>query len=154
MDMNQLSLSKSSKPSQFNISVPVFVPPPQVYVPPEQQQGLIGLCVACNQFQNLATIHNPPFFEEPPSSELIIGKRKNRPAPPQRHDVVMRWKNYFGAGHLDDWQRLCSDLGLTGDLPSKNKCRQVCVQCPILIPALVLCHACACTGCWAWVVRF
>lgn len=35
------------------------------------------------------------------------------------------WNDYFGAGELKDWQRLCRDLGLRGDLSSKNKCRKV-----------------------------
>ncbi|KAJ4401371.1 hypothetical protein N0V85_005544 [Neurospora sp. IMI 360204] len=49
--------------------------------------------------------------------------KKKRPAPPQRRDVVVRWKNYFGAGDLEDWQRLCQDLGLDDDFSSKRKCR-------------------------------
>lgn len=35
------------------------------------------------------------------------------------------WHDYFGAGNLEDWQRLCHDLGITGDLSSKNKCKKV-----------------------------
>ncbi|KAK3950471.1 hypothetical protein QBC32DRAFT_217312 [Pseudoneurospora amorphoporcata] len=107
-------MNQPSQPSEFTALVPVYVP---------VEQGPIGLCVSCYQIRSLATIHNRPFFEPPPSSS-IMGKKKNRPAHPKKHDVVVRWKNYFGAGHLEDWQRLCQDLGLDGDLPSKRKCRE------------------------------
>ena len=53
-------------------------------------------------------------------------RNRNRPAPPQNQQVVVeRWKNYFGAGDLEDWQRLCGDLGLDGGLPSNTQCREV-----------------------------
>lgn len=35
-----------------------------------------------------------------------------------------RWDRYFGAGELVDFQRLCADLKIEGDLSSKNKCRK------------------------------
>ncbi|OHE95806.1 hypothetical protein CORC01_08947 [Colletotrichum orchidophilum] len=35
-----------------------------------------------------------------------------------------RWDEYFGKRELADWQRLCGDLGLPKDLPSKTQCRQ------------------------------
>lgn len=39
--------------------------------------------------------------------------------------LVQKWNNYFKKGDLDDWRRLCADLGLPDDLPSKKKCRIV-----------------------------
>src|SRR6478735_8739619 len=36
---------------------------------------------------------------------------------------LQKWDNYFQKGTLQDHQRLCVDLGLPGDLPSKTKCR-------------------------------
>ena len=43
----------------------------------------------------------------------------------KKPSVVEQWRGYFGKGDLDDWQRLCGDLGLKDDLPSKKKCRVV-----------------------------
>ncbi|KAK5657136.1 hypothetical protein OQA88_3664 [Cercophora sp. LCS_1] len=40
--------------------------------------------------------------------------------------IVKRWNDYFGSGGLADWQRLCVDVGLTGDYSSKTKCRKAC----------------------------
>jgi hypothetical protein len=42
-----------------------------------------------------------------------------------QYHVVYQWNGYFRKGTLDDWQRLCADLGLDDDLPSKRKCRKV-----------------------------
>ncbi|KAF5010102.1 hypothetical protein FDECE_3718 [Fusarium decemcellulare] len=39
--------------------------------------------------------------------------------------LMTLWNNYFQKGTLEDYQRLCSDLGLDSDLSSKKKCRQV-----------------------------
>ncbi|KAF3803544.1 hypothetical protein GCG54_00004715 [Colletotrichum gloeosporioides] len=39
-------------------------------------------------------------------------------------ELISDWDEYFGDGDLDDWQRLCGDLGLPADLPSKTKCRK------------------------------
>ncbi|GKT42017.1 uncharacterized protein ColSpa_02198 [Colletotrichum spaethianum] len=36
-----------------------------------------------------------------------------------------QWDEYFGKSELADWQRLCRDLGLPDDLPSKTQCRKV-----------------------------
>ncbi|TQN65126.1 hypothetical protein CSHISOI_10297 [Colletotrichum shisoi] len=33
-----------------------------------------------------------------------------------------QWDEYFGKRELADWQRLCRDLGLPDDLPSKTQC--------------------------------
>lgn len=39
--------------------------------------------------------------------------------------IVQAWDDYFGAGGLADWARLCQDLGLEGDFSTKGKCRKV-----------------------------
>ncbi|KAK0731743.1 hypothetical protein B0H67DRAFT_85409 [Lasiosphaeris hirsuta] len=38
--------------------------------------------------------------------------------------IVKRFDDYFGAGTLEDWQRLCGDVGLSEDFGSKTKCRK------------------------------
>ncbi|KAM0342781.1 hypothetical protein ACHAPU_009273 [Fusarium lateritium] len=38
--------------------------------------------------------------------------------------LLQQWNDYFQKGTLQDFQRLCADLGLPNDLPSKTKCRQ------------------------------
>lgn len=40
-------------------------------------------------------------------------------------DVREQWDAYFGPGDLEDFQRLCADLQIEGDLSSKTKCRKV-----------------------------
>ncbi|KAJ4173996.1 hypothetical protein NW754_012985 [Fusarium falciforme] len=40
--------------------------------------------------------------------------------------LVTQWKAYIQKGTLEDFQRLCVDLGLSGDLGTKKKCRKVC----------------------------
>ncbi|KXH45446.1 hypothetical protein CNYM01_00835 [Colletotrichum nymphaeae SA-01] len=39
-------------------------------------------------------------------------------------NLVARWQEYFGKRELADWQRLCGDLGLEADLPTKTQCRK------------------------------
>ncbi|KAG7293000.1 hypothetical protein NEMBOFW57_003045 [Staphylotrichum longicolle] len=38
--------------------------------------------------------------------------------------IVQEFDAYFGAGSLDDWQRLCRDVGLDGDYSSIAQCRK------------------------------
>ncbi|AEO53546.1 hypothetical protein MYCTH_2114467 [Thermothelomyces thermophilus ATCC 42464] len=38
--------------------------------------------------------------------------------------IVQEFDDYFGTGTLQDWQRLCRDVGLSGDLPSISQCRK------------------------------
>lgn len=40
--------------------------------------------------------------------------------------LVSQWKTYIQKGTLEDFQRLCADLNLSGDLDTKTKCRKVC----------------------------
>lgn len=44
---------------------------------------------------------------------------------PARVNIVQAWDDYFGQGTLEDWARLCRDLGLEGDFSSKTKCKKV-----------------------------
>ncbi|KAL2023187.1 hypothetical protein VTK56DRAFT_3310 [Thermocarpiscus australiensis] len=61
-------------------------------------------------------------------------KKKTTPA------IVREFENYFGSGTLEDWQRLCRDVGLGGDLGSITKCRKalrgVCVNIYDLLDAV------------------
>lgn len=56
---------------------------------------------------------------------LITAERTPAMARKKKQSVVEQWQNYFQKGDLADWQRLCRDLGLADDLPSKTKCREV-----------------------------
>ncbi|EGZ76993.1 hypothetical protein NEUTE2DRAFT_99337 [Neurospora tetrasperma FGSC 2509] len=103
-------MNRPSQPSQFTTSALVNEP---------YEQGPTGLCLSCHQIKSLVSTHHNSSFD---SSSIIMSKKK-RLAPPQRQDVIVRWKNYFGAGDLEDWQRLCQDLGLGGEFGSKTKCR-------------------------------
>ncbi|KAM0424702.1 hypothetical protein ACHAPT_010010 [Fusarium lateritium] len=38
--------------------------------------------------------------------------------------LATQWSAYIQKGSLHDFQRLCADLGLSGDLGSKTKCRK------------------------------
>lgn len=40
-------------------------------------------------------------------------------------NIVETWNEYFRKGELADYQRLCRDLGIDGDVSSKRKCRRV-----------------------------
>ena len=51
--------------------------------------------------------------------------RKNKKKSAKKKSLVARWEAYIKKGDLEDWQRLCGDLGLANDLPSKTKCRKV-----------------------------
>lgn len=39
--------------------------------------------------------------------------------------IVKRFDKYFGSGTLEDWQRLCRDVGLEGSYGSITQCRKV-----------------------------
>ncbi|KAK3300429.1 uncharacterized protein B0H64DRAFT_15286 [Chaetomium fimeti] len=39
-------------------------------------------------------------------------------------NIVKEFKTYFGDGLLDDWQRLCRDVGLNGEYSSITQCRK------------------------------
>ncbi|KAF7550717.1 hypothetical protein G7046_g7925 [Stylonectria norvegica] len=55
----------------------------------------------------------------------IGGQPKPNPKPPKKmkaKNLVKEWNSYFQKGDLDDFRRLCLDLGLDGNLPSKTQC--------------------------------
>lgn len=47
-------------------------------------------------------------------------KKKSRAA-----KYAEKWEEYFEDTGLEAWQRLCADLGLRRDIPSKTQCRKV-----------------------------
>ncbi|RMJ10294.1 hypothetical protein CDV36_010072 [Fusarium kuroshium] len=63
--------------------------------------------------------------EEP--SKKLVGPTINfkKLSKSERKDwLVTQWKAYIKKGSLEDFQRLCADLGLSGDLDTKAKCRK------------------------------
>jgi hypothetical protein len=46
---------------------------------------------------------------------------------PRKRNIVKEFDSYFGnTSDLANWQRLCHDLGIEGELPSISKCKKVC----------------------------
>lgn len=43
----------------------------------------------------------------------------------KKPSIEQKWNDYFKKGDIEDWRRLCADLGLPDDLPSKRQCRIV-----------------------------
>lgn len=86
------------------------------------------------------SLSNLPVFQDL-DDEAKLGPRISASAHNQRaipamarkskQSVVEKWQNYFQNGDLADWQRLCRDLGLADDLPSKKKCRAVGPPAPV-----------------------
>lgn len=73
-----------------------------------------------------------------PSSDNNDKKKKKKTGSPS---IVLRFDTYFGSGALSDWQRLCRDVGLEGEYPSKNQCRKVSLPLfPRLLPFLLCLH--------------
>ncbi|KAK3383231.1 hypothetical protein B0T24DRAFT_661779 [Lasiosphaeria ovina] len=64
------------------------------------------------------------------ASRNIMSRKKNsrtNTEKQRRNEVVKRFDDYFGAGKLEDWQRLCIKIGLDADgcdLASITKCRK------------------------------
>ncbi|EWG37260.1 hypothetical protein FVEG_14754 [Fusarium verticillioides 7600] len=57
-------------------------------------------------------------------SGVIVLTPSNSSKSSSKHVTLMdQWNNYFKKGTLQDFQRLCADLGLPNNLPSKTKCR-------------------------------
>jgi hypothetical protein len=91
----------------------------------ETAQGPETLGTADKPKATEPTNGNPP----PAASSQQAKPKKKRPKKnKKKFDVVDAWEKYFGVGEggLKDWQRLCDDLGLQGDLSSKKKCKKVC----------------------------
>ncbi|EFQ26218.1 uncharacterized protein GLRG_01362 [Colletotrichum graminicola M1.001] len=63
-------------------------------------------------------------------------KTKKEKQAKAEEDFFAKWSKYFGKRELADWQRLCLDLGLPGDLPSKTQCRKVSQHPPPPLPSL------------------
>ena len=65
-----------------------------------------------------------------PSSPSDIATRVGRLSleqNPRKRNIVKEFDSYFGnTNDLANWQRLCYDLDIEGDLPSISKCRKVC----------------------------
>jgi hypothetical protein len=55
-----------------------------------------------------------------PSSTFETMTRRRQP-----RNIATEFDAYFGSGDLEDWQRLCHDVGLTGQFRSKTECRKV-----------------------------
>ena len=75
----------------------------------------------------MATLNNGGSDDEPDAGFEVLN-----PSPTASSEScsihlspLQKWHNYFQKGTLQDHQRLCVDLGLPGDLPSKTKCRHV-----------------------------
>lgn len=56
-----------------------------------------------------------------PSPDSNNKKKKKK----KTKSIVRRFDAYFGSGALADWQRLCRDVGLEGEYPTKNQCTKV-----------------------------
>jgi hypothetical protein len=50
-----------------------------------------------------------------------MARKKNR------RNIAGEFDAYFGAGTVQDWQRLCDDVGLNGNYASIKQCRNVCI---------------------------
>ncbi|RSM13029.1 hypothetical protein CDV31_006012 [Fusarium ambrosium] len=64
-------------------------------------------------------------------AEKLAGLTINSTTPPDsdskpknKVNLASQWSTYIQKGTLEDFQRLCADLGLSGDLGSKTKCRK------------------------------
>ena len=92
---------------------------------PTSTQASKSPCVVSSQAAHTSAptqAANAPTPDDPipPFSGLLISKPNSA-----NFNVVDAWDDYFGEGTLDDWARLCRDLGLEGDFSSKNKCKKV-----------------------------
>ncbi len=53
-------------------------------------------------------------------------KMARRKSKKKKRDIAAEFSRYFGKDtELENWQRLCGDLGLDDELPSIKKCRKV-----------------------------
>ena len=68
-----------------------------------------------------------PYPKLEPTPEAVLGSQ----ATDAEFDVVEAWRKYWGHGRLSDWQRLCRDLGVLGDMSSEEKCKEVCRLLPL-----------------------
>lgn len=65
-------------------------------------------------------------------------KNKNGGGPPR---IVGDFSRYFGEDTLENWQRLCRDIGINKDLPNIKTCKKVRFLFPrlslLIIPFLI-----------------
>ncbi|KAF4967850.1 hypothetical protein FSARC_4649 [Fusarium sarcochroum] len=62
--------------------------------------------------------------------------------PANKHvSLLAQWNDYFQQGTLQDFQRLCADLGLPSDLPSKTKCREALKSINVNIKQFLQCES-------------
>ncbi|KAK0746114.1 hypothetical protein B0T18DRAFT_488747 [Schizothecium vesticola] len=54
------------------------------------------------------------------ASKNTNGTKKNK----RSSSIVRRFDTYFGSGDLSDWQRLCWDVGLEEEYPTKTQCKK------------------------------
>lgn len=60
-----------------------------------------------------------PYHPQNPPQQLQRDKK-------QKRDIVIEFDRYFGeVTKLENWQRLCSDIGLPDDLTSLTQCKKV-----------------------------
>ncbi|KAJ4271843.1 hypothetical protein NW762_000551 [Fusarium torreyae] len=60
-----------------------------------------------------------------PGSGAMVLTPETPSEPANKHaSLLAQWNDYFQQGTLQDFQRLCADLGLPDHLPSKTKCRE------------------------------
>ncbi|KAL2685484.1 hypothetical protein Neosp_006582 [[Neocosmospora] mangrovei] len=66
-------------------------------------------------------------------AKQLAGLTINSTAPPdpdsdskpgRKAKLAAQWNTYIQKGTLEDFRRLCADLGISGDLGSKTKCRK------------------------------
>ncbi|CCT62448.1 uncharacterized protein FFB20_06163 [Fusarium fujikuroi] len=72
---------------------------------------------------------------------VIVLTPSNSSEPSSKHATLMdQWNEYFKKGTLQDFQRLCVDLGLPNDLPSKTKCRDALKSISVNIKQFLQCE--------------
>lgn len=61
-------------------------------------------------------------FQSRDANKTNMGKKKNKN---KNNPIVGEFARYFGENTLENWQRLCRDIGIHKELPSITKCREV-----------------------------
>ncbi|KAF5568640.1 hypothetical protein FPHYL_2713 [Fusarium phyllophilum] len=57
------------------------------------------------------------------SGVIVLTPSNSSKSSSKQATLMDQWNDYFKKGTLQDFQRLCADLGLPNDLASKTKCR-------------------------------
>jgi hypothetical protein len=130
--------------SLFRFIPPIFSPPSGLPWQPHhirftnrsQPSSKISAMPKKKSKKNLAqavdSTASPSPTEKSFSNLNLRGGASILPTPPPRstgekiNNIVSAFDRYFGNDFkLDNWQRLCRDVGITNELPSINKCKQV-----------------------------